>query len=79
MLILLLLILLLLAFGGACFVAATGVVNEAKKHQAFTSLDRHLPLQGRWLSYAYAALLTFLGIVFVLCAAYLGKYLIPGL
>ena len=72
----LLLILLLLAFGGACLVAASGIANEGKKHEAFISIDNSLPLRGRWLRYVAAAALVALGILFILCAAYVGRYLV---
>lgn len=47
---------------GLCFWGAKLILKRAEKHARFTSLDRNLPLQGRWLRYEIAALLTIIGV-----------------
>lgn len=57
-----------LASAFLCFSGVTVVMKPAEKHSRFTRLDRSLPLQGRWLRYATAALLTLLGILSLVLA-----------
>ena len=54
-------VVVILAFTWLCFQRAYEVVTEAKKQESFASPDSYLPLRGRWLRYAFAALLAFLG------------------
>ena len=43
------------------FQAVSGLLANARKHEPPTSLDCPLPLRGRWLRYAFAALLIIVG------------------
>lgn len=46
------------------------MTSNARKHESFPSLEKALPLRGRWLRYAVAALLALLGsALFLLVAA----------
>ena len=55
--------LLLLALGWVCFSGMFSLIGRAPKHVPFTSFDSHLPIRGRWLGYALAAILAIVGIV----------------
>ena len=60
------LLLVPLVIAWRCFRGVYEVLSEAEKHKPFTSLDHHLPLRGRWLSYATAAFLVVVGIAAVI-------------
>lgn len=61
-LLLLLLLSPLIALAGGCFLCAHYQVRQAKNCKRQTNPNDYLPLRGRWLDYAAAALIAALGI-----------------
>jgi len=66
-------LLILGLIGGAIRLASDG-----KRHEPFTRFDHHLPLRGRWLRYAMAALLALLAIAIPILRACLELGLFPA-
>jgi hypothetical protein len=51
-----------LAYGAGSI--ARGIVQNGRKHESFTSFDRHLPLRGRWLAYLASTPLWIVSVLF---------------
>lgn len=67
----------LLLVAWICLRHAHWLVNQAEKHTPFSRFDSHLPLRGRWLRYATAALLASVGIVLLVLAMFAWRILLP--